>query len=241
VIPALCRYRASASTPIAVVSTSQGGAEVAPPSFVGAVSIPAPSGIVAGNLLLAVFSCDDSTAPTTITSTGWTLLVTFQFSTRNNFGNIGVFWKIATASEPASYAFNGAACYAMNIGIIQLSGVNSASPFNGVAATARKAVAAVTPVFPAITLPKAMYVLQVVAQGGNFTNAVSTSYTPSADYTLAVSSTSQVNGYVTDDAEVTFAALSKARIAAGAYTPTSGTLSKSYQYGAVSVALNPAA
>lgn len=239
-IPALTRYRAPASAGIAIVSSSQGGGESAPPAFVGSVSIPAPAGIVAGNLLLAVFSCDDSTAPTTITSTGWTLLVTFQFSTRNNFGNMGVFWKLATASEPSSYAFNGAACYALNVGIIQLSGVNKTSPFNSVAATSRKATAATAPVFPAITLPKAMYVLQVVAQGGNFTNAVSTAYAPPTGYTLAVSSTSQSSGATTDDSEATFAALSNTIIAAGSYTPPSGTLNKSFQYGAQSVALNPA-
>lgn len=240
-IPALCRYRAPAGKPIAIVSSSQGGGEAVVPAFVGTVSIPAPSGIVAGNLLIAVFSCDDSAAPTTITATGWTLLVSYQFSTRNNEGSVGVFWKIATASEPASYTFNGASCYAMNVGIIQLSGVNASSPFNSVAPTKTKGTATVTPLFPAITLPKAMYVLQVVAQGGNYSNGVSTAYTPSSDYTLAVASTSQANAAATDDSESTFAALSNARIVAGTYTPTSGTLNKSYQYGSLSVALNPAA
>lgn len=239
-IPALCRYRAPVVvSSIKVVSSSQGGAENG--TLGSAVnSIPAPAGIVAGNLLLAVFSSDDSVSPTSLSCSGWTLLKSYLFTTHNNDGNMGVFWKIATASEPAAYSFDQTKCYAMNMGIIQLSGVNASNPFGGVAPTAAKAIATTTPVFPAITLAQSMAVLEVVAQAGNYSGSVSTSYTPPTGYTLAVASTSQSNGAATWDSEATFAALSTALIPASTYTPPSGTLSKSYAYGALSVALNPA-
>ncbi len=203
-------------------------------------TIPAPAGMVAGNLLLAVFSCDDGVTPTSITSPGWTLLTSYLFTTRNNNGIVGVFYKIAGASEPASYTFTGSQANAMNVGIIQLAGVNATNPFGGVAPTTYKAAATLNPVFPAITLPKAMFVMQVCAQGGNYTNAVSSAYTPPAGYTIAVQSITQYNGAAIYDSEATFAALSDAIQPAGVVTPPSGTFQKSYLYGSLSIALNPA-
>ncbi|WP_454056852.1 hypothetical protein [Cupriavidus sp. Marseille-Q8015] len=232
------RYRAPpVTTKITIVSSAHNGMQA---DSGHSVAIPAPAGIVAGNLLLAVFSCDDGTFPTTISCPGWTLLTNYTFTTRNNTGIIGAFYKIASASEPASYTFTGTQVYAMNIGIIQLAGVNQADPFGGVAPTVYKAAAALNPVFPPITLPKSMHIMQVCAQGGNYTNAVSNAYTPPAGYTIAVQSITQYNSAAIWDSEATFAALSNDMQAAGVVTPPSGTFQKSYLYGSLSIALNPA-
>lgn len=233
------RYRPPPVTKkITVVSSAHGGMQAGEQGRTAVV--PAPAGIVAGNLLLAVFSCDDGAFPTTISCPGWTLLTNYTFTTRNNTGIVGAFYKIASASEPASYSWTSAQVYACNVGIIQLAGVNATDPFGGVVPTVYKAAAALNPVFPAITLPKPMSIMQVCAQGGNYTNAVSNAYTPPAGYTIAVQSITQYNSAAIWDSEATFAALSDDLQAAGTVTPPSGTFQKSYLYGSLSIALNPA-
>lgn len=83
-------------------------------------TVSAPSGIVAGNFLLA-FVGTFGTAPSLA---GWTSLYPYSSSP-----NCTPLWKIATGSEPSSYAFagsrNGAA-------VLQYSGVDPTSPIDSV-------------------------------------------------------------------------------------------------------------
>ncbi|WP_109479137.1 hypothetical protein [Paraburkholderia sp. C35] len=234
-IPAVTRYRAPpAGSGIQVVSSSNGGSQTS------SATIPAPSGIVAGNLLYALFTCDDTKSPLSLACAGWTLHTSLIFTTHNDNGFIGGFYKIATASEPASYTFSGATVKSVNIGILNLSGVNQSDPINSVVPVTKKATAATSCVFPAITLPKALYLLLIAGQGGSFSGSVSNVFTPPAGYTMGVSSTSQYNQGSNYDAESSFGALSNAAVAAGAQTPAPGTFNVSYAYGAINVALNPA-
>jgi hypothetical protein len=236
VIPFVTRYRAPpASSGVRLVSSSNGGAQT------GSATIPAPSGIVAGNLLYAAFVCDDTASALSLASAGWTRHGTpLLYTSHNDNGFIGGFYKVATASEPASYTFSGATVKALTVGIVNLSGVNTSDPFNAVAPATKKAVAATSCVFPAITLPKALYLLLIAGQGGSFSGSVSNAFTPPSGYSLAVASTSQYNLGSTYDAESVFAALSTGPVAAGSQTPAPGTFNVSYAYGAACVALNPA-
>ena len=63
-------------------------------------SISLPAGVVAGDLLLVCFTNDESTDPTTVstTSTGWALLDSIEQGTTTNH-RCSVFWKRATGSD----------------------------------------------------------------------------------------------------------------------------------------------
>lgn len=220
-------------TGIEVVSVSDGGAQAA------TASIPAPANIVAGNLLYAVASADDSAATSTLASTGWTLHKRYIFTTRNDNGNIYGFYKIASASEPAAYTFSGTNVHALNVGIMQLSGVDPNDPFGGIAPTAAKAAASTVAAYPAITTTVAGKLLAVAAQAGNYSGSVSNACTPGAGYTGAVSSVSQYASGSVYDAESTFAALSDATLDPGSLTPPSGTFNVSYVHGTMTVFLKP--
>jgi hypothetical protein len=235
IIPAVTRYRAPVVVAgVKLVSASDGGSQTS------TATIAAPSGIVAGNLLYAVFTCDDTAAAVSLACAGWTLHTSLLFTSHNDNGFIGGFYKIATASEPTSYTFSGSTVKSVNIGIMNLSGVNQASPFNSVAPVTKKATASTSCVFSAITLPKAMCLLLIAGQGGSYSGSVSNVFTPPSGYAIGVSSTSQYNKGSTYDGESSFGALSNAAIAAGTQVPAPGTFNVSYAYGAVTVALNPA-
>lgn len=235
-MPALTRHRGVPYTgpAITLVSKADGGAQAS------SAAITAPAGIQSGDLLYAVFVCDDTAAAVSLTCAGWTLHASHLFTTHNNNGFIGAFYKIATASEPASYTFSSATATAMTIGILCFSGVSQSSPFAGIAPATHSAAAATACVFPAITLTAPMYVLAVAGQGGNYTNNVSNAFTPPAGYTLTDSSISQYNqGGTGSDSESVFSMLSNSGFAAGTRTPLNGTFNTSYAYGSMTVALNP--
>lgn len=88
------------------------------------VTVPVPSAVVAGNLLLAIAT---SGTETWTPPTGWTLYGTKAAS--GNSPQISVFTKTATASEITPYVFtsSGGLTDATNIGILNISGTPTAS------------------------------------------------------------------------------------------------------------------
>ena len=66
------------------------------------VSATKPTGVVAGDLLLASFTQNNQTVTA---PSGWTQLFNQAASTGNSWAT-GVWWKVAGASEAASYAFS---------------------------------------------------------------------------------------------------------------------------------------
>jgi hypothetical protein len=97
-------------------------------SLTASFSVPAPSNIVSGNLLITILS----SSPETYTPpTGWTLYATFPASGGSE--QISVYTKTATGSEPGSYSWSASAGSAdyINVGILQIVGGNTASPING--------------------------------------------------------------------------------------------------------------
>lgn len=75
----------------------------------------------AGDLLLAILSTDTGTQ--TWSSSGWTIL----FS-QTNGPNLAVAYKIATASEPASYTFTYTTAETANASIISIRDVDTTTP-----------------------------------------------------------------------------------------------------------------
>lgn len=217
--------------PAVAVSSSNGGAQ-----GTNTVSIAAPANITAGNLLYAVAGYDNLDNTAALTCDGWTSHASLRYSTNNNSGFLHTLFKIATASEPASYTFSGGNIDALNVGIIQLSGINPSNPFGNVVPTQQKNASSTSAKYPSITTPSQGSILVLAAQGGAYSGAVSTSLTPGTGYTEAVASTSQYKGYSNVESQCLFADLSGS-LAAGTYTPPSGTFSKAYTNGTMAVFL----
>jgi hypothetical protein len=105
------------------------------------LSLPRPAGVQVGDLLLAQIRYRNSTLGLTAPA-GWTLVGTITASQ----GNHAVLYKIATASEPLSYAFDqNANAGRMAGGIGAYSGVNAVAPINAWAASAGEEATLVAP------------------------------------------------------------------------------------------------
>lgn len=90
--------------------------------------VTAPTGIAAGHLLLAHVVHNDGTAASITPPAGWTLKAQF-----NNSGNVGVgiYYKIATASEPASYTWTFGRSTKSAVSISRYYDIDTTSPFDG--------------------------------------------------------------------------------------------------------------
>lgn len=97
-------------------------------SFVmGSATCAKPSGVVAGDLLLAQVACDDGETP--VAPSGWTQ-VHAPTSTGGNGIKSAMFWKAAGGSEPSSYTWSGTTAVATNIGILRITGADTTAPIN---------------------------------------------------------------------------------------------------------------
>lgn len=90
--------------------------------------IPRPTSTAAGNLLLAQITFEkgsDAGSDTQLTPSGWTRVV------RTNQGTdlgTAVFWRVATATEPASYTWTFGQSVKAAGGILRYTGVDTANP-----------------------------------------------------------------------------------------------------------------
>jgi hypothetical protein len=106
-----------------------------------ALTIARPSGVQAGDLLLAQIRYRDPVTGLTAPA-GWTLVGTITSGQANH----AVLYKVATASEPTSYTFNqGTSAGRMAGGIGAYTGVNTAAPINAWAASVGEAATLVAP------------------------------------------------------------------------------------------------
>ena len=108
-----------------------------PPSFRSAATVTngttvaRPSGVVAGDLLLATMEVDAD--PVTVTPpSGWTLLLDTPaaIGTADPW-HAQIWYRIATASEPASYTWTVSGSPWVDIGLAAYGGVSATSPFDG--------------------------------------------------------------------------------------------------------------
>lgn len=109
----------------------------------GPVSVPAPGGVAAGDVLLAIVN-QYATSITSITPpSGWTAVDTMQtFSTNNSA--VQAFYKVATANEPASYTFTGNGTNLFEVAAIVLAYENAdnTTPINAYAYNSGQATSA---------------------------------------------------------------------------------------------------
>ena len=126
-----------------------------PPSFRSAstvtngTTVSKPAGVAAGDLLLATIEVDAD--PVTVTPpNGWTLLIdTVAAQGTANAWHAQVWYKVATASEPASYTWTVGGSPWVDIGLAAYSGVSTTNPFD--AFSGRDAGVTATPSTDAVT------------------------------------------------------------------------------------------
>ena len=194
------------------------------------LSINVPTGTVAGDVMIAAIA----TTPSTVTITapaGWTLIqaVTQTTATSNR---VSTYYRVATATEPASYTWTLSTAHTgASGGIVSYSGVDNTTPINVSAGAAT--ASALTHTAPSITTTVANGMLVTVHE-----YASARSWTPPAGMTERVDIASRA----ASTAGVTLEMNELLLGAAGATGAMTATASTSADTGAtVSIALKPAA
>lgn len=176
------------------------------------VTLAKPSGVVEGDVLLAVLVNDDGTRVLS-TYTGWTLAET-QTETGATGGGMWCLWKKAGASEPASYdfvfnySFNGSA------NIIAFSDGNTVNVIDSGAWTAVDSASPYTSTAPTVTSTEDGCLL-VAVNCARITTAGAVTYTAPSGYT------SRLEAKSTYDARM-FAVATKSQASAGASGTAAG-------------------
>lgn len=161
---------------IAAVST--GGAES---GGVSTANVTAPTGSVAGQLLVAITFMDiDGGANTSMTATGWTLAGAYGSPAAGSFHS-KVWWRLSSGA--ATYAFGLAASFPLTVTILRITGADNSNPFNVPPTFSSSASASTSQSSPSIT-PAAAEVLEIRGWTG-VQNYSTSSYTPPVGYTEA--------------------------------------------------------
>ncbi|NOT12918.1 MAG: hypothetical protein HOP23_13975 [Methylococcaceae bacterium] len=93
------------------------------------ITVNVPTGTTSGDVMIASVAVTPA-AVTINTPTGWTLIRTIQ-NTSSTRSRLAVFRRVATASEPASYAWTFSRSHSGAVGgILSFSGVDNTSPIN---------------------------------------------------------------------------------------------------------------
>jgi hypothetical protein len=194
------------------------------------LSIAVPSGTVLGDVMVAAISVAPSSVPITAPA-GWTLIQGVTQASGNS-NRVSTFYRVATASEPASYtwglatAFTGAAG-----GILSFSGVNNTAPINVNAGQATPS--ALTHTAPSVTTTVANDMLVTVHE-----YASARSWTPPSGMIEAVDIASRAANNSGITLEMNYLLLG----AVGATGTKTATASSAADTGAtVAIALRPAA
>jgi hypothetical protein len=111
------------------------------------VTVPKPAGTVAGDVLVSCIASNGTRVGTP--PAGWTQLAAVSTGTSTRaFG----YYKVAGASEPASYSWTLNSSVANSGGIARYSGVNASSPIDGTVSTANSGgVISKTATVPGVT------------------------------------------------------------------------------------------
>ena len=145
------------TAPVAANVVFEEFTEASAGSNVATIAVTKPTGTVEGSLLIAAVSLDGEarsslTAPA---GSGWSLIALGPAASipTNAAQTFGVWWKIATTTEPASYSFNwtgGRQAYAW---VMRFSGhnVNVTSTINAFAVDSLGGLGSSTPNSPAVT------------------------------------------------------------------------------------------
>ena len=143
----------------------------APPSFrsmsnvTNGTTASAPAGVAAGDLLLAAIEVD--TDPVTVTPpAGWTRLVDRLVGQGSAAFHAELWYRVAGASEPASYKFTPSSGAWVDIGLLDYRNVNGAAPIDAFAA--RDAGVTNTPTSDSITTTAPNDLVVALFQDFNF-------------------------------------------------------------------------
>jgi hypothetical protein len=94
---------------------------------VATLAIMKASGVNAGDLLIATLATDGNVIATVSAPSGWTLVSRL---TSGSAVGVGVWWKIASASEPGTYAFSWTGNERAYGWTMRFTGANTTSPIN---------------------------------------------------------------------------------------------------------------
>jgi hypothetical protein len=135
-----------------------------------ATSLPISTPTVnAGDLLIAAVATDEDTSATLSAPSSWTSITSLDSS--SSAVTLGAWWKIATATEPASHTFTWTGGQQAYGWIMRFTGHNSASPINGMPSIWGGSSS--TPTSPAITTTvNNCLILRLGAFDGNDVNAL---------------------------------------------------------------------
>ena len=192
------------------------------------ITVDAPAGLAAGDVMYAVVQSVDSTVTA---PSGWVQDVVAATISRQGpvpTTYLTTYYKVATATEPASYTWSQASSGPFSISIADYEGVNNSTPLNvaGVGAGAQNTA---SPSFPSITTTAAgCRILIGLAQNG----VASVTFTTPTGYTQEVASAWG------DDAQTFIADATQS--AAGATGTLTGTISAAELLATFTAALNPA-
>jgi hypothetical protein len=139
---------ASAATPQEVVLEEFVATKVAG-SGANNVAATKPSGTVGGNLLIACVSLDGNALSSLTAPSGWTLIHKGPQGVGTVTQTFGVWWKIATDSEPSTYSFTWTPTEQAYAWVMRFSGHDATNPINAAAAQAGGAI--LTAPSPAVT------------------------------------------------------------------------------------------
>jgi hypothetical protein len=144
----------------------------------GNVTINVPTGVTAGDLLVAIaFSDPDGSYAAMTAPTGWTIAAdssSVSASGTNGFGK--VYTKTATGSEGSTYVFPASGSSTNMVEVLRITGANTSTPFAAAAVTYAFHTAAATNnlVAPSVTLAVPGQLLcGFIGYGGSGTTVIS--------------------------------------------------------------------
>ena len=151
-----------------------------------ALSIAAPAGAANGKLLIAAIAVDGAVAPTLVAPAGWQLLSALD---SNSQVSMAVWWRIATAAEPASYAFSWTGSEEAYGWVMRFAGADVMAPINAYATSAGTGS---TPQCPAVT-PTEGYTM-ILRLGGFDRDRINSNNAGMAGYTTITVDRSNTDG-----------------------------------------------
>ena len=188
------------------------------------ITVATPSGIVAGDVLLATI--DVRGRPSITASAGWQLV---RHDDGGSTMQKATYWKAATSGEPAGYTFGFSSSAGATALVSAYSGVSTTAPIDTHSGSANAASAQITAPAVTTTVPGTRLV-------GLFAIASSTSITPPSGMTERAEATAATSTY-----KITGETADTALSSAGSTGPRVATASRSTKNIGQLIALRPSA
>jgi hypothetical protein len=187
----------------------------------------APPGTTEGDLLIATVVTDGSTAGSMSPPAGWTVV---DLADQSGAVTYGVWWKLAGASEPASYTFSWSGSESAYATVMRFTGHDPVSPID---VTSNAGGSSSTPTSPAVTttVPDTM-----ILRLGGFDDDDITTDAPGLTGHTAITMDDSGNGPATSSSGAGYVM----QTAAGDSGTSTFALTVAEEYRAVTIAIAPA-